>query len=349
MTWSPSRPGNWLFHCHFALHLEPDAPSAASGDLNMRGMGGLVLGAIVADQPGARAAGEPTSQRHLRLIAVEDSAAANEQGPIVVPSMHFVLEERGHEIDAGRDFSPELDLTRGEPVAITVVNHLREPTSVHWHGIEVEDSYMDGAAGFGGSGAHVAPAIAPGDSFEARFTPPRSGTFMYHAHVDEQRQDMAGLVGALIVRDPGTARSDDDHVFFLKSSRLDHGLATPVEINGRLNPDTVVFHAGRPARLRLINLSTHYITSGAKIRLAVVPEGQPAGRGAMVAVQWLPIAKDGADLPVTARAPRPAQQIVAMGETYDFEYTPARPGRLRLEVLSRAGGALLLAVPIRVE
>ena len=99
-------------------------------------------------------------------------------------------------------------LKRGEPVSITVVNHLREPTAVHWHGIELE-SYFDGVADFSGAGTRIAPAIAPGDSFEARFTPPRSGTFMYHPHADEMRQQQAGLSGALLVVDE-LARFDPD-------------------------------------------------------------------------------------------------------------------------------------------
>ena len=46
--------------------------------------------------------------------------------------------------------------------------------------------------GFSGAAGHLAPVIAPGDSFEVRFTPPRAGTFIYHTHVDEERQEPAG-------------------------------------------------------------------------------------------------------------------------------------------------------------
>ena len=80
------------------------------------------------------------------------------------------------------------------------MNELPEPTAVHWHGIELE-SYYDGVAGFAGDGKRIAPPIAPGDSFDARFTPPRAGTFIYHTHVDEVRQQQAGLSGALLVVD----------------------------------------------------------------------------------------------------------------------------------------------------
>ena len=107
---------------------------------------------------------------------------------------------------------------------------------------------MDGVPGVSGYGNRLTPAIAPGDSFEARFTPPRSGTFMYHAHMDELRQEVAGLEGALIVREPGAAPATDDHVFLLKGD--EPARTHPVELNGQVNPDTVVLHVGRPARLR---------------------------------------------------------------------------------------------------
>jgi manganese oxidase len=268
--------------------------------------------------------------------------------------MRFVLEEYGRRIQAGPGFSPAINLTRGVPVSIMVVNHLAEPTSVHWHGIELEDSYMDGVAGVTGAGKRLSPAIAPGDSFEARFTPPRSGTFMYHAHVDEVRQQSGGMVGALIVRDPGAVPSPDEHVFFLKGSRLGPNADNPLDINGQANPDTIVLHVGRPARLRFLGLSS--VNPNATVWLTARPDSSLANVVDTMVVRWHPVAKDGADLPPAARAERLARQIVSMGETYDFEYTPPRRGMLRLEVRTLnpppgfgAPGQLLVRVPIRVE
>jgi FtsP/CotA-like multicopper oxidase with cupredoxin domain len=359
ITWSPNKPGNWLFHCHFAMHNTPDSISAMSDDPHERMMSGLVLGTIVTGRPGVVAAGEPAAGRHLRLVAVEDSDAAIANGRAVVPSMRFVLEDGARREDAGVDFSPELDLMRDEPVAITIVNHLAEPTSVHWHGIEIQDSYADGVPGFSGSGHQLTPAIAPGDSFVARFTPPRAGTFMYHAHVDEVREQVGGLEGALIVRDRGVNLYRDDFTFFLKESRRVSwsGPAprpAPPEINGHADPDTIVLHAGQPARLRLLNLGTRQIVAVPIFRLVESP-GPERTVAETTDVEWRPIAKDGFDRPASARAARPASQIISMGETYDFEYTPRQRGVMRLEVLtfvapgSPAKHRLLVAVPIRVE
>lgn len=346
MSWSPDRPGNWIFHCHFGLHLRPDTLSRAPDDPHLRGMVGLVLGVVVGARPGAPAAAAPAPARHLRLVAIADSTATFTRSPQTASPMRFVLEERGHQVDTKRAVSPELDLTRGEPVAITIVNHLPEPTAVHWHGIELADSYMDGVPGVSGAGTRLTPEIAPGDSFEARFTPPRSGTFMYHAHVDEVHEEQAGLEGALIVRDPGAPASADDHVFLLKGNYRYTG-RYPVELNGELSPDTIVLHVGRQARLRLMNLAK--TTVAPVFSLTARPDSALHLDADTMIALWVPLAKDGFDLPAGQRVPLPAHQVVAMGETYDFAYTPLHPGVLRLEVRGVRDRLLKVQVPIRVE
>ena len=347
MTWSPERPGNWLFHCHFALHNSSFSLMATPDDPEMRDMVGLVIGTVVAPRPGVVVAGHPAPARHLRLVAEpEGTRMPNEQDAL--PAMRFVFEDQGQRTDTHADVSPELDLVRGEPVAITIVNHLDRPTSVHWHGIEVEDSYMDGAPGFSGEGRHLAPAIAPGDSFTARFTPPRSGTFMYHAHIDEMSEELAGLEGMLIVRESAGA-PPNDFAFMFKGNEGKNS-SHPLEINGRTNPDTLVLHVGQLARFRFGNLSGGTGSASPVVWLTARSDSAARIVGDTMLVRWQPVAKDGFDLPASARPPRPAQQVVAVGETFDFEYTPSATGVLRLEVRGKSGQhPLLMRIPIRVE
>lgn len=342
MTWVPERPGNWIFHCHFAFHLRPQPGGAGGVDHEnhaLTGMNGLAIGIRVKPRGDERVVAQ-SSYRHLRLIAVRDAGF-----PDSAPSMRFVLEDKGRRVEA-RGMGPTLYLTRNEPVRITVVNTIGEPTSVHWHGMELE-SYNDGVAGWSGTPERLSPAIAPGDSFVALFTPPRSGTFMYHSHVSDIRQQPAGLVGAMIVRDSPEDARDDDHEFLLKGWRARPNGPGPLEVNGQLNPDTVMFHVGRPERLRFMGLST--FAANATVTLTTRPDSQFKSLSDTAVVRWRPIAKDGADLPERARTPRPARQIVSMGETYDFEYTAARPGMLRVEVRAPGlQGALLVRVPIKI-
>ena len=354
ITWVPERAGNWLFHCHFQAHVVPhraidttaSTPAtpdhAAHANHALTGMGGLVMGIFVRPKTGERIAEPGAGRRRLRLVAIKDGGF-----PDSVPSMRFRLEERGaRNLEAGSGFSPTISLTRGEPVSIMVVNRLSEPTSVHWHGIELE-SYYDGVGGFSGAAQRLAPVLAPGDSFEARMTPPRSGTFIYHSHVDEPRQHRAGLVGALVVRDRAPADSVEDHVFFVKSARAGLAATPEFEINGRSDPDTLVLRVGRRYRFRFIGLQV--TNPNATVQLTARADSVGSRNDTSI-VQWRRVAKDGRELPETQRALRPASEVIGMGETYDFEFVPTKRGELRIEVrVAVPRPRLMVRAPIRVE
>ena len=354
MTWAPERAGNWLLHCHFALHLAPDAEmiEATKGvgrvampdhgeNHALTGMVGLVLGITVSPRPGSKVATAPVPGRRLRLIAVSDPGF-----PDTRPSMRFVIEENGRQTTSAPGFSPTLYLRRNEAVAITVVNRLSERTAVHWHGMELE-SYFDGVAGLSGTANQLAPTIAPGDSFVARFTPPRSGTYMYHSHVDDIRQQPAGLVGAMIITDGPPTPAPEDHEIFLKGARDGRIGSNPLEIGGLGPTDTLVLHAGRAARFRLMSLTA--VTPSGAVSLTTRPDSVFTLVADSMIARWTPVAKDGMDLPAAVRAPRTARQVMSMGETFDFTYTPMRRGEpLRVEVRNGVG-ALLARVPVRVE
>jgi FtsP/CotA-like multicopper oxidase with cupredoxin domain len=271
--------------------------------------------------------------RRLRLIAQLDSGGGGSEEQ---PAYRYLLEESGR--STPRDSSlpgPLILLKRGEPVGITVVNQLPEPTAVHWHGIEL-DSYMDGVAGFSGHPGRIAPAIAPRDSFEARFTPPRSGTFIYHPHADEVRQQQAGLSGALlVVDDPAAFDPAHDLVLLLSTPRREADAAGKVLLNGSLAPAPLELRVGERYRFRLINIHTNRPS----MILRLVRDSTP--------LTWRAVAKDGMDLPAERATTRPAVQQTSNGETYDFEFTPREPGEFRIAVTGIGG--VLVAMPVRVR
>jgi FtsP/CotA-like multicopper oxidase with cupredoxin domain len=217
-------------------------------------------------------------------------------------------------------------------VRITIVNRMRVQTGVHWHGIEVP-SYSDGVPDWSGSGRRTAPTIEPGDSFVAEFTPPRSGTFIYHAHANEFFQVNMGLYGALLVVDSG--RYDPEHERLILLGGNAPGGRSP-RINGKNVPDTLRLRAGETYRLRVIHLIPDWTA-----RIALL-------QGDSV-LSWRALAKDGAELPLHRQTVRPAELIAGPGETMDFEYRPAAPGMLRLEVMQRTGAWKIPPLPIRVE
>ncbi|HEX6599154.1 MAG TPA: multicopper oxidase domain-containing protein, partial [Gemmatimonadaceae bacterium] len=227
LTWIPERAGNWLFHCHIpehfaprgALGMEREAGHAEMGEAHamnhaLEGMNGLVTGVTVKSRPGDVATRDESAGRRTMRLLVRRNAGGLARQPFYEYALAGVSEPPP---DSGLHVGPTVVVKRGEPVSITVVNQLDEPTSVHWHGIELE-SYFDGVAGFSGAGAQISPAVAAGDSFVARFTPPRAGTFIYHTHVSESRQQLAGLAGALVVLEGSTTLdSATDHVVLVTS------------------------------------------------------------------------------------------------------------------------------------
>jgi FtsP/CotA-like multicopper oxidase with cupredoxin domain len=339
MAWQAERAGNWLFHCHFAFHVshflslhkipdpdDPGGPDAMSHSPHM--MTGLVLGLVVKPKTASALApsrrpeqseGEARGARHVRLVAREIKRPIGKE--------EYYYSVQGDDI-VPRSDSSTLILTRGEPVRLTVVNQLRAATAVHWHGIEVANSYNDGVPDWSGSGSRLAPSIAPGDSFTAEFTPPRSGTFMYHSHSNEIHQIAHGMYGALLVVDQpvdtATERlailGGDDVVTYLNRST---------------SPAPIGMVAGRTYRLRIIN-----IQGGYTFHLSLE---SPAGR-----LTWRPLAKDGADLPAAQATEREARAFMGPGESADFEVTPRESGKLRLHAES-PGGDSKIDLPIVVS
>jgi len=328
MTWRADRPGNWLLHCHLAFHvvpeaalLEPPAPEyrdALSHDAD-RHMAGLILGITVPSPRGWR---EPVRADLERLTLFVQEGARRGASP---RAMGYVLQRGGIPApDSVRIPGSTLVLTRGRPTDITVVNRLKEPTAVHWHGIELE-SYSDGVAGWSGMGRRIAPPIAPGDSFVARLTLPRAGTFIYHTHLGDLEQLTAGLYGALLVLEPGE-RFDPrtDHVVVagwdgdVRPRRL--------LVNGDSVPPPLELAAGQRHRLRLVNIG-----AGAFVRFSL--------RRDTSLVQWRALAKDAADLPAELAVERPATMRLNVGETFDALFDASQPGEydLLLELTQRVG------------
>jgi FtsP/CotA-like multicopper oxidase with cupredoxin domain len=226
-------------------------------------------------------------------------------------------------------------LERGQPVRITVVNHLSEPTAVHWHGIELE-SYPDGVPGWSGISPRVMPPIAPGDSFVAEFTPPRSGTFIYHAHAHELVQLAQGMYGALIVVEPGHRLGPVAERIILVAPDGPSRDSVGGRVNGQLQPPPLDLEPGRRYRLRLIN-----IHADNRVLFVLGRDSTP--------VTWRPMAKDGADLPPALSVARSARLLTGPGETADFELAFPKPDTLALSVSAPfTAKPWTVTIPVRI-
>ena len=315
VVWGPDRPGNWLFHCHIGFHVVPEArlnppprghPDHSAHDPNVH-MAGLILGISVRPPRGWKEPGRDQT-RNLRLFVQEGGKRLK-----APRAMGFVLQRDGRPPAADSVEIPgtTLVLTQNQPTDITVINRLRETAAIHWHGIELE-SYSDGVPGWSGAMRRLAPSIQPGDSFVARLTLPRPGTFIYHTHMNDIEQITSGLYGAIVVLPPGERfDSTRDHVFV--AGWDGDGLTL---VNGNNTPLPLELAAGVPHRFRFVGIGA-------------ADGGRFAIRRDSSLVRWRALARDGADLPPAQAIMRPANQYVGVGETFDFEWVP-EPGEYSL-------------------
>lgn len=191
-----------------------------------------------------------------------------------VKVFHLVAEEIEHEFAPGcvakcwgyngTTPGPTLEAVEGDRVRILVTNHLREPTSVHWHGLYLP-SGMDGVSGLN------QPAIAPGETFAYEFTLQQHGTHMYHPHADELVQLACGMMGLFIIhpRDGSDRvdRVDRDYAMLLHNWALHPGTYRPDpsimldfdlwSFNSKVFPaiEPMVARTGERVRIRIGNLS----------------------------------------------------------------------------------------------
>jgi manganese oxidase len=209
---------------------------------------------------------------------------------------------KGHRVLAwtfdGMVPGPQIRVTAGDHVRVTINNQFPEPTTVHFHGLQIP-SKGDGVPGVGQD------PIAPGKSYTYDFTVVDSdaGTHWYHSHYDDLRQVSGGFYGAFIV-DPRpdseqakqNVSADQETTIFISE------LGGNYVMNGKSFPDTQTIDVkhGQVTKMRLINsgemlhpmhLHGHYFT--------VVAEGGHTLNS--------PIDKDTLTL--------------APGETYDVTFT----------------------------
>ena len=351
LSFLPTTPGNWVFHCHFAGHINEivslhDSPDAfvvqqsgggahampahdAPGGHTMRG---LVIGMHVTPAPGYREATASDRRTINLLIQKRPNSFFGGQ-----PAYGFLV-QKDSVVPAKDSISipgPVLELKRGQPVRIQVKNNLAEQSGVHWHGLEIE-SYPDGVADFSGIGDKIMPPIPPGGTFAAEFTPPRNGTFPYHSHLHEMRQIASGMYGAIVVTD--TPRDTTrDHVIVAGGGGLPvfykQGPAMLL-VNGAIGPAPIRMTVGDTNRLRIVSIHADEVLNfrfGTQLAVA----------------RWQPLARDGADLPPALRSSTPAVMRMGPGETADFLYIPKEPGSMTMEVW--IGGGQRIALPIEVQ
>lgn len=154
---------------------------------------------------------------------------------------------------------PSIEINQGDRVRIIVHNKLPEPTSMHWHGLEVPVA-MDGVPHL------VQTMIEPGTTFTYEFTVHQEGTYFYHSHIG--MQETMGMVGLFIVhpKTPHQPIIDKDFSLIAQEFQLRPNSTVPdtlamewnyLTFNGRCGPYTtpMVCKLGERVRIRFVNFS----------------------------------------------------------------------------------------------
>ncbi len=149
--------------------------------------------------------------------------------PGTIPIADFVLNGGPMEVELGSRRvttwgyngllpGPEIRVTEGATLQVTINNGLPAQTTIHWHGQPVPNA-MDGVPNV------TQPPIEEGQSFIYTFVPPATGTYFYHSHVGIQLD--RALSGPLIVEPAREELSYDREFVLMLDDWLDGVSGTP--------------------------------------------------------------------------------------------------------------------------
>ncbi len=314
MRWIATRPGKWLYHCHLSFHVSSEVKIPDGLDHGDH-MAGLVIGINV--KPGETDLLWKGPEKRIELEALDDQIG-NRSLKILRESMSESSDTNSSPVPG-----PLLVLKQYQPTFVTVSNSMEEPTSIHWHGLEI-DSWSDGVPEWSSSDGKTSPIIHQNESFTYKLGLMRPGSFIYHSHLDDIEQLTDGLYGPMIVLAEGEKYDPETDRIYMVGWRKseDPDLVFITEING----DTVLQDftrgvVGNTYRIRLMN-----IAPAGRVGISIFKGGEP--------VTFKIIAKDGADLPESLQEEMNKSFRYGVGEAADFSFTPGEAGIYTLSIKS---------------
>ncbi len=216
----------------------------------------------------------------------------------------------------GHSPGPTIECTQGDRIRVILRNELPEPTSVHWHGIELPNA-MDGASG------QTQSPIPPGGEFVYEFTLYQHGTFLYHSGYNVAKQDFMGLHGFLVVqpREGPEHAVDKDFAIMLEQWSVRPGNPNPKiqgpfnfhTFNGKVAPSIDVLEVAQGERVRIrwgnISMDNHPIH--------------------FHGYTWWVTGTEGGPIPRSAQFPGNTV-LIGSGQCRDVEFVAWNPGIWRL-------------------
>ena len=150
----------------------------------------------------------------------------------------------------------------GTTMVIDFANRLKEPSSIHWHGLRIENA-MDGVPGV------TQDPVGPGENFIYRLKLEEAGTFWYHPHFNSSEQLERGLKGVFIVEEAERQPWSQDWVWLMD----DWLLQKDGTIYPQFNTGRDLMHDGRWGNAPTINgisRPEYQAKAGERIRLRLI-------------------------------------------------------------------------------
>lgn len=211
---------------------------------------------------------------------------------------------------------PMIRVTEGDQVRIILRNELEEPTTIHWHGIEVPNA-MDGVPGI------TQEPIEPGETFTYEFTAKPAGTFMYHSHFEGDVQVGAGLYAPFII-DPLIAEvnpPDVDKTLMISEWLMRGGQTFAAMPMGGMEPNFFTINGKS-----FPNTETITAKQGERVRLRLIGIGQFIHPMHLHGLPFKIVATDGHPIPEAAQLTKDTVSV-APGERYDIEFIANETGQ----------------------
>ena len=144
---------------------------------------------------------------------------------------------------------PLIKVARGSTVIVNFTNEIEMPTTVHWHGLRL-DNRFDGVPDV------TQPPVLVGDSFTYEIYFRDTGIYWYHPHMREDIQQDLGLYGNMLVTPPETdyyGRVNREEVIILDDILMDR--QGPIPWGDRAPSHALM---GRFGNVMLVNGATGY-------------------------------------------------------------------------------------------
>ncbi|MDI9584247.1 MAG: multicopper oxidase domain-containing protein [Acidobacteriota bacterium] len=216
----------------------------------------------------------------------------------------------------GSSPGPTIECTQGDRIRVMLHNELPEPTSIHWHGIELPNE-MDGAGGL------TEAPTPPGGMRVYEFTLYQNGTFLYHSGFNMMKQDSYGLAGFLVVHPKEYVIRPDRQICIMMQEWAFHP--------GNPNPDLVTmdfnwftFNGMAAPDIQRIDLR-----QGERVRIRFGNMSMDSHPIHIHGYTWKVVGTEGGPIPESAQWPGNTINVPP-GSTRDVEFVAWNPGLWRL-------------------